>query len=822
MPEDSEDVESSQVQLVELQEEMERSFLEYSMSVIISRALPDARDGLKPVHRRILYSMFDNGYRPDRPHVKCAKVVGDVMGKFHPHGDAAIYDALARMVQDFSLLHPLIDGHGNFGAPDPSTGPAASRYTECRLAPIALEMLASIDEETVDFVPNYDSQSVEPSVLPARFPNLLVNGSQGIAVGMATQIPSHNLAEVVKAVVYVIDHPEAVVDDLLSIVPGPDFPTGGQILGREGIVAAYRTGRGSVRLRAVAEIEEIKNRSQIVVTDIPFQTSFEQIAERIKKLVEDKLIDGISDVQNYSSGRESRFVIELKRDANANVVLNNLYKLTPLQSSFAINMLAIVDGVPRTLNLLQAIQVYIEHQREVVTRRSEYRLRKARERLHIVDGLLRCIDQLDAVIRAIRESADRREAREALMASPFDFSELQANHILDMTLGRLTRLGRSELEEESAQLHLSIAELEAILADRVRLDSIVKEELIEASRPYEQPRRSQFVIDPGEFSAEDLIEDESLVVMISRSGYIKAVPDASFRAQNRGGRGVVGAKVKEEDGISHLIPSSMLSKILIFSSRGKVYQLRGYELPRLERSARGTAMVNLIPLQEGETIAAVMGTKDFPEETDLVFITEEGMIKRTPMPEYARSRRDGLIAIDLREGDRLVKVATAQAGREAMIFSKDGMVIRFSIDDVRSTGRATAGVKAMRLRPNDRVIGGDMLDDDQEVVLVTSHGYGKRISPRFFSTQRRGGAGVHGMKLTPQKGHLVAAEFVSRDEQLIIVSSNGQTIRVRAKSISAQGKIATGVKLMTLQGSEVISSVGVVQDTESEEQIPQG
>jgi DNA gyrase subunit A len=796
---------------------MERSFLEYSMSVIISRALPDARDGLKPVHRRILYSMFDNGYRPDRPHVKCAKVVGDVMGKFHPHGDSAIYDALARMVQDFSLLHPLIDGHGNFGAPDPSTGPAASRYTECRLAPIALRMLASIDEETVDFVPNYDSQSVEPSVLPARFPNLLVNGSQGIAVGMATQIPSHNLAEIVKAVIYVIDHPDAVVDDLLTIVPGPDFATGGQILGREGIVAAYRTGRGSVRLRAVAEIEEVKNRSQIVVTDIPFQTSFEQIAERIKKLVEDKLIDGISDVQNYSSGRESRFVIELKRDANPNVVLNNLYKLTPLQSSFAINMLAIVDGVPRTLNLLQAIQVYIEHQREVVTRRSEYRLRKARERLHIVDGLLRCIDQLDAVIRAIRGSADRREARETLMVSPFDFSELQANHILDMTLGRLTRLGRSELEEESAQLHLSIAELEAILADSVRLDTIVKDELMEASQPYEQPRRSQFVIDPGEFSAEDLIEDESLVVMISRSGYIKAVLDTSFRAQNRGGRGVVGAKVKEEDGISHLIPSSMLSKILIFSSRGKVYQLRGYELPRLERSARGTALVNLIPLQDGESIAAVMGTKDFPEMTDLVFITEQGMIKRTPMPEYARSRRDGLIAVDLREGDSLVKVATAQSGREAMIFSKNGMVIRFSIDEVRSTGRATAGVKAMRLRPNDRVIGGDMLDDDREVVLVTSNGFGKRISPRFFSAQRRGGGGVHGMKLTAQKGSLVAVEFVSKDEQLIIVSSNGQTIRVRVKSISAQGKIATGVKLMTLQGSEVISSVGVVQDTELEE-----
>ncbi len=808
-----EEPQNTQIELVELQEEMERSFLEYSMSVIISRALPDARDGLKPVHRRILYSMYDSGYRPDRPHVKCAKVVGDVMSRFHPHGDAAIYDALARMVQDFSLLHPLIDGHGNFGAPDPSTGPAASRYTECRLAPISLQILNGIDEETVDFQPNYDSQTVEPVVLPSRFPNLLVNGSQGIAVGMATQIPSHNLGEVVAATVHLIANPDATVEDLIKLVPGPDFATGGLILGREGILDAYRTGKGSVRLRAVAEIQEGKSGAQIVVTEIPFQTSIEQISEKIKHLVEEKLIEGIRDVQNYSSGGETRFIIDLKRDANPNVVLNNLYRLTPLQSSFAINMLALVDGVPRNLNLLSALQVYVGHQREVVTRRSEFRLRKANERLHIVEGLLRCIDQLDQVIAAIRESADRPEARERLMASPFSFSELQANHILDMTLGRLTRLGRAELEEEASGLQHTIGELEEILGNPGRLSQVMTDELKEAATPFIQPRRSQFVIDPGEFSAEDLIEDDSLVVMITRSGYIKAVPESSFKTQNRGGRGVMGARVKTEDEISHAIPSSMLSRILIFSSRGKVYQLRGFELPRLERSARGTALVNLIPIQDGEEIAAVLGANEFPDDHDLVFLTSQGMIKRTAMREYERSRRDGLIAIDLRDGDQLVKVAEVESARDAVVFSKEGIVIRFNIDEVRTTGRATTGVRAMRLHSGDEVIGGGMVDEEAEIILVTSNGYGKRTNFNWFNAQRRGGGGVKGIKLTARKGVLVAAEFVTRNDEILLVSSQGQTIRVSVSSISNQGRNATGVKLMSLQPQETISSVSVVQDT---------
>jgi len=803
-----------QIEPIELQEEMERSFLEYSMSVIISRALPDARDGLKPVHRRILYSMFDAGLRPDRPHVKCAKVVGDVMGRFHPHGDAAIYDALARMVQDFSLLHPLIDGHGNFGSPDPSTGPAASRYTECRLAPISLELMASLDEETVDFQANYDSSDEEPSVLPARFPNLLVNGSQGIAVGMATQIPSHNLGEVVDASIYLLDHPDCTVEDLMTFVPGPDFPTGGLILGREGIRTAYRTGRGSVKLRAVAEIEEGRNGPRIVVTQIPYQTSIEQIALKIKHLVEEKLIDDIRSVEDYSAQRETRIVIGLKRDANANVVLNNLFRLTPLQSSFGINMLALVDGVPRTLNLLQALQVYVDHQIDVVTRRTRFRLRKALDRLHIVEGLLRCIDQLDAVIATIRASADRGEARTALMGERFGFTEVQANHILDMTLGRLTRLGRHELEEEYAALRATVTELEEILGSEEKLRAVIKSELQEVGEKFRQPRRSQFIVDPGEFSAEDLIEDEAIFVMVSGSGYIKAVSDGSFRTQNRGGRGVMGAKVKSEDEITHVLPSSMLSRVLVFSSMGKVYQIRGYELPLLERSARGTAMVNLIPLSDGEEIAAIFETKEFPEDQDLIFLTAKGMIKRTPFKEYERARRDGLIAVDLREGDRLVRTGIVSASDEFIAFSRSGMVIRFPIEEVRPMGRATSGVRAMRLREGDEVVGGGVVKDDREVILVTSNGYGKRTSPDVFSAQRRGGSGVKGIKLTPQKGVLVAAHLVLPSEELLIVSSGAQTIRVAVSSISKQGRNATGVRVSNLQGGETVTSVAVVTSTE--------
>jgi len=646
----------------------------------------------------------------------------------------------------------------------------------------------------------------------------LVNGSQGIAVGMATQIPSHNLGEVVDAIAYLIDHPNATVDELMRFIPGPDFPTGGIILGRDGIRDAYRTGRGSVKLRAVATIEEHRSGYQIVVSEIPYQTSVEVIADKIRHLVDEKLIEGVRDMKNFSAGSETRFVIELKRDANPNVVLNNLYRLTPLQTSFAIQMLALVDGVPRTLNLLGLCQIYVDHQREVVRRRSEFRLGKARERLHIVEGLLACIDQLDAVIATIRASEDRAAARAALMAEPFGFSELQANHILDMTLGRLTRLGREELDDEAESLRATIAELEAIITDDSRLLAVVKEELLAAAAPYRQPRRTRFEVDPGDFAAEDLIEDEPIVVLLSRSGYIKAVPESSFKAQGRGGRGVVGAKVKEEDEIAHVISSSMLSRLLVFTSRGRVYQLRGYELPKLERSARGTALVNLIPLADDERINSVMGTRDFHEDADLVFFTRNGMVKRTQMAEYARSRRDGIIAIDVRPDDELVSVVvgTEKEERDCVVFTREGQVLRFPLAEVRRTGRATAGVRAIRLAEGDEIVAGGLIEDGLEVLMVTSNGYGKRTPLDSFPAYHRAASGVRGIGLTKKKGVLVTAEFVRPEDEVLIVSSAGQMIRVRIGDISNQGRYATGVKLMSLQDGETVTSVGVVAETNAD------
>ena len=571
----SEEPVSGLIEPIEIQEEMERSFLEYSMSVIVARALPDVRDGLKPVHRRILYSMFDNGQRPDRPHSKCAKVVGEVMGTYHPHGDSAIYEALARMVQEFSLRYPLIDGHGSFGGRGPDDGAAAMRYTECRLAPLALELMADIDEETVDMVANYDGSAQEPVVLPGRFPNLLVNGSQGIAVGMATNVPPHNMGEVIDAAIHVLHHPEATPDELMEFVKGPDFPTGAQILGRQGILDAYRTGRGSIKMRAVAEIEEGRGGDRIVVSELPYQTSVEVIEQKITELVRAGDLDGISGMRNASANQKPSLIIDLKRDANANVVLNNLYKQTPLQTSFGVNMLALVDGVPRTLNLAQALSHYIDHQIEVIQRRSAYRLEKARNRAHIVEGLLRAIDMLDAVIATIRASADRPEARTSLMAEPFSFTEVQATHILDMTLGRLTRLGRSELEAEMEELRATIAELESILSDDAKLRGVIETEMTAIRDKFDNPRRSIITHDPGEMGVEDLISDEEIVVTMTRAGYIKSVAAAAFRTQGRGGRGVQGARLKEEDLVSQVVHTSAHAFLLLFSNQGKVYRLRG-------------------------------------------------------------------------------------------------------------------------------------------------------------------------------------------------------------------------------------------------------
>ncbi len=796
------------IEPIEIQEEMERSFLDYAMSVIVQRALPDARDGLKPVHRRILWGMHDQALRPDRPHVKCARVTGDVMAKYHPHGNAAIYDALARMAQPFSLRHPLIDFHGNYGAPD--YPPAAERYTECRLAPLAMQMLDGIEENTVDLVPNYDGQDEEPVVLPSRFPNLLVNGSQGIAVGMATNIPPHNLGEVIDATIHLLDHREATPDELMALVKGPDFPTGGYILGRAGIQEAYRTGRGSIRMRAVAEIEEHRGGQEIVVTEIPYQTSIMGIAAKIKELADSRELEGIRDVRNLSAKGQTRLVISLKRDANANVVLNNLYKHTPLQSSFGVNMLALVDGVPRTLNLAQMLGAYVDHQVEVVRRRSEHRLRQAQDRAHIVEGLLRAIDQLDAIIALIRSSENRAAARDGLMSEPFSFSEVQANHILEMQLGRLTRLGRAELEGELNELRQRIAELEAILADPARLRQVIKDELSRVREAYAQPRRSRITFDPGDLDAEDLIDDEELVVTMSRAGYVKAMQASAFRTQGRGGRGVRSTRLKTEDLVAHIIHTTAHAYLLFFSNRGRVYRLKAHEIPMKERTARGTAIVNLLPLEPGESIQAVIDTRDYETNRFLVFVTRLGQVKKTELAEYDKSRREGFIALGLKEGDELVRVVPTDGHQDLFLVSRQGMTIRFSEEEVRPMGRSAAGVHGMRLRPGDEVVSCDVARDEADILLVTDAGYGKRTKLDRFSRQARGGLGVRGIRLTARRGYVVSAFMVGLEDEVLLISSNGVTIRTPVREIASQGRDATGVRVMHLDPGQVVASVAPV------------
>lgn len=808
---------SGSIEPIEIQEEMERSFLEYSMSVIVSRALPDVRDGLKPVHRRILYSMLDRGLRPDRPHNKCAKVVGDVMGSYHPHGDSAIYEALARMVQDFSLRHPLIDGHGSFGGRGPDDGPAAMRYTECRLAPLALELMADIDENTVDFIANYDGSTEEPTVFPGRFPNLLINGAQGIAVGMATNIPPHNMGEVIDAAIHVLHHPEATPDDLMAFVKGPDFPTGALILGRQGILDAYRTGRGSIKMRGVAEIEPGRVGDRIVVSELPYQTSVEVIEQKITDLVKAGDLDGISEVRNASANQQPRLVIELKRDANANVVLNNLFKQTPLQTSFGVNMLALVDGVPRTLNLAQAVGHFVDHQIVVVTRRSQYRLDRARDRAHIVEGLIRAIDMLDAVIATIRGSDDRGSARVALMGSPFDFTEVQANHILDMTLSRLTRIGRSELDEEMMKLKETIAGLEAILGSDEKLRSVIDTELCAIRSKYANPRRSIVTHDPGEMGVEDLIDDEELVITMTAAGYIKSVSAAAFRTQGRGGRGVQGARLKEEDLVTHVVHSTAHAYLLLFSNRGKVYRLRGHEIPMKERTAKGTAAVNLVPLAPSEKVQAIITTRDFPADQYLIFATARGQVKKTAFSEYDKSRREGFIAINLREGDELVRVVPTSGDDDIFEVTRNGMTIRFNENDVRAVGRDTAGVRGIRLKGDDQVVSCDVAGDDSDLLLVTDAGYGKRTKIERFSRQARGGQGVRGIKLTGKRGSVVAAFMVGLEEEILLVSSGGVVIRTPAREIASQGRDATGVRVMNLdEGQSVAAVARVAVDDEGE------
>ncbi len=813
MPDDIDITEENNiiVEPIEIQEEMERSFLEYSMSVIVSRALPDARDGLKPVHRRILFDMYDLGILPDRPYVKCSRVVGDVMGRFHPHGDSAIYEALARMVQDFSLRHPLIDGHGSFGSTSPEDGPAAMRYTECRLHSIALNMLEGIDEDTVGVVSNYDGSETEPQVLPGRFPNLLVNGSQGIAVGMATNIPPHNLSEVIDATLHLIDNPEATPDDLMKFVLAPDFPTGALILGRAGAIDAYRVGRGSIKMRAVAEIVQTKSSHQIVVSEFPYQTSPEVVEKRIAELIKNEELDGISGMQNDSAGRKPKLIIDLKRDANPNVVLNNLYKLTPLQTSFGANMLALVDGVPKVLNLSEILSAYVRHQVDVVTRRSQYRLNKAQARLHIVEGLLKAIDILDDVIALIRASDDRAAARAGLCSEPFSFSEEQANHILDMTLGRLTRLGRTELQEEAQKLALTIAELQAILGDPILLRRVISEELSKIKEKFGQPRRSRIILDSGDMSVEDLIDDQEVVVTLTQAGYVKAVDANSFKIQNRGGRGIQGTKLKQEDLVSQLLFTTTHSYLLFFSNKGKVYRIRAHEIPIKERQARGTPIVNLLPLESDETIQAIVDTKDFSSKPYLLFATKFGQIKKTAFAEYDKSRREGFIAITLKDSDELVRVLPTTGSSDIFCVSAKGMAIRFDESDVRPIGRSGSGVRGMKLKNDDYLVSCDIADENMDLLMITDMGFGKRTKLDKFTKQTRGGMGVKGIKLTATRGKVVAAFMAGINHELLMISSGGVTIKMQVRDINAQGRVATGVKVMNLDSEQSVAAAELVE-----------
>jgi len=797
------------VQPVQLQDEMERSFLDYAMSVIMSRALPDVRDGLKPVHRRIIWDMDQQGFRPDRPFVKCARVTGDTMARYHPHGDGAIYDALVRMAQPFSLRHPLIDFHGNYGSPD--FGPAASRYTESRLHPLAMQLLADIDEDTVDLIPTYDGTSEEPIVLPARFPNLLVNGSQGIAVGMATSIPPHNLGEIIDATLHLLENPEATPDDLMKFVNGPDFPTGGLILGRAGIIDAYRTGRGSIKTRAKVSIEEgRRGQMQIIVSELPYQASCSAIASRIQELVDGGDLDGIADVNDNSSGGETNLIITLKRDANSNVVMNNLFKLTQLQSSFPVNMVALVKGVPRTVNLRDALVGYIDHQIEVITRRSTFRLQKANDRNHILEGRLKALNVIDEIIKLIRASEDAASAKEALMGKKYGFTERQAIDILDMQLRQLTRLSRIDLETEQKDVLARIKELQAILNSDTKLRAVINKEMSAVRDAFATPRVCQITHDVGELGVEDLVDDKELVIVMTEAQYIKAVSADSFRTQGRGGRGVSGAKMKTDDIVRNVIFTTTHAYLLFFSNRGRVYRLRALEIPERERTAKGIPIVNLLPLQPGETIQAIIDTRELAGERFLFFATKQGQVKKTAFDEYNSSRRDGLIALKLRPKDELVRVIETSGTDDVFMVTKGGQTIRFAEKGVRPMGRAAAGVRGMKLRTADEVVALDIAKDDSAILLITESGYGKRTQLNNFARKGRGGLGMIGIKLTGKKGSVVAAFMVGLDDDVVVVASGGTTIRTPVKEISSQGRAATGVRIMSLGAGQVVASAALV------------
>ncbi len=802
----------SGVPQVEISDEMEQSFVDYAMSVIVSRALPDVRDGLKPVQRRIIYSMFENNITAASAHRKCSKVVGDVMGNYHPHGDTAIYDALVRMGQDFSMRHLLIDPQGNFGTVDDP--PGASRYTECRLTKLSNHLLDGIREDTVDFEDNYSGEMQQPSVLPARFPNLLVNGSQGIAVGMATNIPPHNLSEVIDACLHLIENPDAPTADLLQFVKGPDFPTGGFLVGTGGIRDALTTGRGSVKIRAVCDVEEIrKGRTAIIVTELPYQVSIERVTSKIKELVDGKRLDGIAEVRNESSDRVgTRLVIELKNNAVPQVILNQLFKNTPLQDSFGYNMVSLVDGVPRTLDIGQMLGHYLDHQMEVIERRTRFRLGEAQARAHILEGLIIAVDNIDEVIQIIRGSADTSEARGNLIER-FELSEIQANAILDMPLRRLTALEVDKLRTELAELHELISELEAILADPKRRWAIIREDLSEIKETYGESRRSRIIPDEGDLSLEDLIADDELIVTVSESGYIKSVPASTYKTQGRGGRGVKAAEVQGEDVIQHLVHTTAHAYLLFFTNKGLVHRVKAHAIPRQSRTAKGVLAQSVLPLEPEERVQAIIDTRDYETGRYLVMITKQGMAKKTEFKEYD-SRNQTLVAIKLIGADELVTVRTTNGENDVLIFTREGMGIRFKEADLRSMGRGTQGVRGIRLREGDQVIGAVSNVESDEVLLATSAGYGKRTNIGEYPRQKRGGIGVKAFKLTRVRGSLVGARAVADDDDVFLISSAGVAIRTPVSKISRQKRDSTGVRIIDVGAGNELSALATASDVE--------
>lgn len=804
----------SNILSAELSKEMRTSFLEYSMSVIVSRALPDVRDGLKPVHRRILYAMNESGITPRRPHAKSARTVGDVIGKYHPHGDTAVYNTMVRLAQWFSMRVPLVDGHGNFGSIDGDSA-AAMRYTEARLDKPAMELLRDLDKETVDFQPNYDDSLEEPVVLPARFPNLLVNGSSGIAVGMATNIPPHNLGETIDATCMMLDNPDVTTEELMTVLPGPDFPTGAIIMGREGIKEAYETGRGSLTIRSKCRIEEGKNgKSSIVISEIPYQVNRTNLLKKIADLVRDKKLPEVSAVHDAADRSGIDIIIDLKQNAIPQVVLNKLYKHTQLQVGFGCNMLALVNGVPRTLSLKEMLHYYILHQEEVIERRTRYDLAKAEARAHILEGFVIALDDIDKVINIIRSSETDVEAKERLMEA-FKLSEKQSEAILEMRLRRLTGLEREKIENELAELRESIAYYKQLLNDTNMVHGVIKDELIEIKSRYSTPRKTKITGAVKELDVEDLIAEEEVAVTVTKAGYIKRLPVSTYRQQKRGGKGMQGVNLKESDFVEHLFIASTHDYILFFSNKGKVYRLKVYEIPEASRHARGNAIVNLLPFEKDEKVSAVIATKDFPEDEYLMFATAGGMVKKTAMKLYDRTRRDGLIAISLKDGDELISVQRVATGEKVMMVSSAGKAIQWDEEEVRAMGRDTQGVRGMNVQADAKVLGMEIVRPGSELFVITERGYGKRTSVEDYPIHHRGGQGVFTITMTAKKGLLAAMKIVEENDELMIITEEGVVVRTPVEGVSQLGRSTQGVHIMNVADKDKVTAVAVTEGTSS-------